>query len=338
MAATLVGFAAAGTSSITLPAHQAGDLIIITAHRNSNSLAGRPAGWSGPPGAGADSVSVNWGWKIAESSAEVSGTWTSANNLIARVWRGASGIGAAAFANVASDAVIPIPAVTLQGSPATSMLDRFAVGRLATSLTTPANHALAVTGGAGTIVTKLFTALGSEAGATSTLGAATGAGRAWTVEILSEAGITGQAAGSMSLAGVATGGTLVSGTGSGALTLTGVSEGRTPTHGHAASSLDLAGQGEGSALTVAFASGALQLTGYAEAAALTTGAAFNTLTLSGSAQGVSEISNPDAVEVIASLASSVQAPATIAATVGAIPDRHARVASIPNISAIWRAT
>ena len=31
MAATLVGFAAAGTSSITLPAHQAGDLIIAFA-------------------------------------------------------------------------------------------------------------------------------------------------------------------------------------------------------------------------------------------------------------------------------------------------------------------
>ena len=337
MPATLVGFAAAASSSIALPAHQAGDLIIITAHRNSTSLAARPAGWSGPAGAGADGVSVIWGWKIAESNAEVSGTWTSANHLIARVWRGASGVGATAVANVANDTVIPIPGVTLQGSAASSILDRFAVGRLATSLSTPANHALAITGGAGTIVTKLFTAPGSEAGATSTLGAASGAGRAWTVEILSNAGITGQATGSISLAGVATGSTQVAGTGSGALPLTGVSEGHTPSHGQAAGNLDLAGQGEGRTLTQGQVDGLIDLSGAAIGTMQATGVAFDAITLSGSAQGVSEISDPNAVEIIANIATSVRAPAVIAAAVDAIPNRHARVASIPTISAIWRA-
>ncbi len=85
-----VGSANAASTTITIPTHQAGDLIWILAGRNNATAPSLPAGWtnlySGGPG-GAQSTRV--GYKIAASGSETSGTWTNATGLICVVYRNA---------------------------------------------------------------------------------------------------------------------------------------------------------------------------------------------------------------------------------------------------------
>ena len=186
MVAALVGVAASTAigETIALPAHLPGDLIVITAyHNNSNVVLVAPAGWTGPPGTGGNSNSSVWAWRIAESDSEVSGTWVGARYLVARVYRNHGGIGAHAGSGALS-ATIPIPGLSLVGDAETSVIDRFVGIRSGGSMTTPAGHDLEASGGAGATITRLFSAAGDEADATSvTLGASAG-GRSWSIEIL----------------------------------------------------------------------------------------------------------------------------------------------------------
>lgn len=93
MTVSFVGSASAEAASLTLPAHQAGDLILIFAGRTgSTGPPSVPSGWrfatqSGVSGATPPSLAASIGWKIAASSAETSGTWTSASMLLAAVIR-----------------------------------------------------------------------------------------------------------------------------------------------------------------------------------------------------------------------------------------------------------
>jgi hypothetical protein len=89
VAISRVGSASAQATTITIPTHQSGDLILIVANRNNSTAATIPSGWVGfSAGSG---VSSAVGWKIAQSSSEVSGTWTNASVLHCAVYR-ASGI------------------------------------------------------------------------------------------------------------------------------------------------------------------------------------------------------------------------------------------------------
>lgn len=82
--------AATGTDSVTMPAHQAGDLIVAFAFRDgSTTLPTLPAGWTSRLApTGANSCSMRLATKIAASSSETSGTWTNATSLIVLVLRG----------------------------------------------------------------------------------------------------------------------------------------------------------------------------------------------------------------------------------------------------------
>jgi surface protein len=81
---------ATGTNSATLPAHQAGDLILAFAFRDgSTSLPTAPAGWSGlSQNTSGTSVCARTSYKIAASSSETTGTWTNATTVIFLVYRG----------------------------------------------------------------------------------------------------------------------------------------------------------------------------------------------------------------------------------------------------------
>ena len=91
MTVSFVGSASAEATSLTLPAHQAGDLIVIFAWNGaSTTQPAVPAGWlnaftfqnsTGTVRAG------TVGYKIAASSAEVSGTWLNAQLLGCVVYR-----------------------------------------------------------------------------------------------------------------------------------------------------------------------------------------------------------------------------------------------------------
>ena len=80
---------ATGTSSATLPAHQAGDLILAFAFRDgSTTLPTQPAGWTSIDTAAANTCSARFAYKVAASGSETTGTWTNATTVIFLVYRG----------------------------------------------------------------------------------------------------------------------------------------------------------------------------------------------------------------------------------------------------------
>jgi len=87
MAISVEASASAASDSLTLPSHQAGDLLVMLAARATQATITTPSGWrrfggrSG--GHGHNSLSA----KRAESSSETSGTWTGAEGLICAVLR-----------------------------------------------------------------------------------------------------------------------------------------------------------------------------------------------------------------------------------------------------------
>jgi len=86
---TYIG-AAEGTDSATLPAHQAGDLILAFAFRSGSTVATTlPAGWTSIQTIGANLTHGRLAFKIAESDSETSGTWTNATRVIFQVYRNA---------------------------------------------------------------------------------------------------------------------------------------------------------------------------------------------------------------------------------------------------------
>ena len=93
MTVSFVGSASAEATSVTLPSHQAGDLIVIFAGRTgSTGTPSVPAGWrfaaqSSGSGVTPPAIAASVGWKIAASSAETSGTWTNADMVLAVVVR-----------------------------------------------------------------------------------------------------------------------------------------------------------------------------------------------------------------------------------------------------------
>lgn len=80
-----------GITSATLPAHQAGDLILAFAFYDGiTSVPTQPTGWTSIAGSGSGAVgaSARLAYKIAASSGEISETWTSATTVIFLVYRG----------------------------------------------------------------------------------------------------------------------------------------------------------------------------------------------------------------------------------------------------------
>ena len=110
MAISRVGSASAQATTITIPTHQSGDLILIVANRNNSTAATIPSGWVAYSVSGTN-VSSAIGWKLAESSSEVSGTWTNASVLHCAVYRasGILAISTAIAATVANSSTIIYP-------------------------------------------------------------------------------------------------------------------------------------------------------------------------------------------------------------------------------------
>jgi hypothetical protein len=79
--------ASQSSTSVTLPTHQAGDLIIIFAAHSSNTLPSLAAGYTNIVNTNA-SASCRVGYKIAASNSETSGTWSNAQWVSAHIYRG----------------------------------------------------------------------------------------------------------------------------------------------------------------------------------------------------------------------------------------------------------
>ena len=109
---THVGSAIADGASVTIPAHQAGDLLVIFANRfDSTTIPTLPSGWTSAATKTGTHRAGRVGYRLATGSGTTSGTWTGAQTTLVWVLRDHGGIGAAAV-----DAATTLPALTLTGS------------------------------------------------------------------------------------------------------------------------------------------------------------------------------------------------------------------------------
>lgn len=124
MAITLVG-TASGTNTATMPAHVAGDLILLFAFRDgSTSYPTAVAGWTGVSDGAANLCALRVARKIAASSSEVVGTWTNATTVTVIVLRGVdqtTPVGAVSVGG-ASSTTVSFPALTMQVMDGTSAI------------------------------------------------------------------------------------------------------------------------------------------------------------------------------------------------------------------------
>lgn len=101
--------AAQGASSVSLPAHQAGDLILAFAVQGSSALPGLPAGWTNIRTTNLANVAARLAYRIAADDSTPSGSWSPAAVVLAAVYRGAVGVGASTQTGVNNSSSVAIP-------------------------------------------------------------------------------------------------------------------------------------------------------------------------------------------------------------------------------------
>jgi len=128
----LVGTNTATGTTVTIPAHQPGDLLVICAGRAASATAPTmPITWIAPAtgNKAGTSVSGRIGYKWASSTSDVSGTWTNATQLDVHVYRPTSG-NTAAVGNIAwsssSNNTVNYPALTMMDGSGASWVAGFA--------------------------------------------------------------------------------------------------------------------------------------------------------------------------------------------------------------------
>lgn len=138
MALSRVGGSSAAANSIAIPAHQAGDLIVVWAYRDGNTTPPTvPAAGGTVPSftvidnpTGANTNSAVCAYAVAAGTTDTSGTWTNATGMSVEVWRGAGsppiGGHAQSGGSVASGGNIAIPAITLTDNSGSSTILAFA--------------------------------------------------------------------------------------------------------------------------------------------------------------------------------------------------------------------
>ena len=98
MTINYVGSAIAEATTLTLPAHVNGDMLVMVAFRNgSNSTQTIPTGWRKQFNAGTNTSNVVVAIKLAGSDSETSGTWTDSTMLACAAYRSSAYILAIGF-------------------------------------------------------------------------------------------------------------------------------------------------------------------------------------------------------------------------------------------------
>jgi hypothetical protein len=203
------------TTTVTIPSHVAGDLIIIITGRNSNTLATKPAASGTVPAwqvatasTGTNTVSEGLYWFIATANNHTSGTWTNATRLSAIVIQSGTFSADTPFGTItessgASTASQVAPSATLFDSSGISLVLRAFVSSSAVTYNAPPTGYSAVIAGTGIGVDQQSdnTVANAETRTTS----AASAYHSITFEILSPGGITGVTLDSVQSTSVATG-------------------------------------------------------------------------------------------------------------------------------------
>lgn len=125
-----VSAASASSSTVTMPTHQAGDMIVVFAAREGSSAAPSiPAGYTSHYTGSQASPGAGWciAYKVATSGSESTGTWTGAGRIGVTVYRNAIALGTPVSQNtIDSSGDIIYPACALDNSDGTSWGLRFA--------------------------------------------------------------------------------------------------------------------------------------------------------------------------------------------------------------------
>lgn len=132
-------------NTTTMPAHQAGDLIIVFAVNYEVSTGAsaitRPSGWeSGGNNSTNTAIRLIWAYasKIATNSSETVGTWTNAKRLLISVYRNVSSVGVRGVSGKTNSSqlsdILTYPAVTSQRPGDVSWIAELAVHSTATNV------------------------------------------------------------------------------------------------------------------------------------------------------------------------------------------------------------
>jgi hypothetical protein len=129
MSISLVG-TATGTTTCTIPAHVAGDLILISGFRTATGSPSLPAGYLPVANGNGTTCSQRIGYKIADGTGDTSGTWTNSAALVCHVYRASSGftlgIGARSAIAHQTTNTINYPAITMADTSGNSWVAGFA--------------------------------------------------------------------------------------------------------------------------------------------------------------------------------------------------------------------
>jgi hypothetical protein len=197
VAISIVG-GATGTTSATLPTHQADDIIIGFAFRDGSTVQPTlPAGWNQLRDQAGTTCCSRTAWRRATGAGTTTGTWTNASRVAFIVLRGAwreFPIGSDA-AGAGTAASVTYPALTVRKTDSTSMAVRFAGHRsIDTNLqTAPTNYTnLAAASAVDTIAenachTRASIAANPTGDAVAVAGTASG-WTAHTIEVLQDPG------------------------------------------------------------------------------------------------------------------------------------------------------
>ena len=127
---TVQGTASAAATSVTIPAHAIGDLLLVFVRRASNSVATKPTAtgtvpnWVVAQGAGANTLALTSAWFVATATNHTTGAWASGSHICVLVLRPDSGlvlsVGASATTNAATTQTIVYPALALSTTAGTS--------------------------------------------------------------------------------------------------------------------------------------------------------------------------------------------------------------------------
>lgn len=129
---SFVGANSASGTSVSIPSHQAGDLIVIFAYRDvSNTPPSLAGGWINISSGGSSVFTPNssrLAYTIAGDGSTTSGTWTNASAVVAQVYRGQSVSNPIGTNNSQTgfSSTVTYPSVSLQNSDGTSWVAGFA--------------------------------------------------------------------------------------------------------------------------------------------------------------------------------------------------------------------
>lgn len=139
MAISFVGAASAAATSLTLPTHQAGDMLLLFAYRSGSTTPPTvPTGWTVVNQAGNNNNAAVLAYRVATGAGTASGTWANATHISTSAYRSSSGtlqLGATA-ADGGSGDILSYSGLTLQDADGSSWVAAFGGHRQATNVET----------------------------------------------------------------------------------------------------------------------------------------------------------------------------------------------------------